>query len=408
MNFNPPPPQDVIQAGVNAVQELTGAQLAISGRVFHAPGPWGAATPAAGVAIDIIENHILPPSTDTVWNGQSGSDGRFSGTVSVETDVPTLTARVKDTNGATREVTLPFVYVPDVPSLLVVPWAPPLVGRVNGISCWSAGDFAAKALAAVQVRRPVRLEVFASAGEFEHMRRILEPFIGYCQESFARASRGSPGNVIANRMAGQKPYTLQTRVGTLKGFKEQTSQRSLQSGASMAQAQEGIPIDRVPDIILIIIYVLISMGLLTVTVTTEMALTGTVVTFAAFSLALSVLTAILTASVLAVAVVAVVTAAVTVVQSLAQLLQAVALILRTCGFLEVANEVENATAWWDSNVASQQWFLIMCLVILLICTFAVSICSFGLVAGAAWDAFLQFLRCFDERGRQGVAVLLGS
>ncbi|MBI5258806.1 MAG: hypothetical protein HY855_20035 [Burkholderiales bacterium] len=55
------------------------AQLNIRGQVLHAPGPWGRARPAAGVALAIVDEDVGNTS-DTIWTGHTNAQGQYAGT----------------------------------------------------------------------------------------------------------------------------------------------------------------------------------------------------------------------------------------------------------------------------------------------------------------------------------------
>lgn len=161
------------------------AQLRLKGIAQYAPGLWGAAVPASGVSIDIIDLDANSASNDTIWTGVTGGDGIFAGisrewqdTVTIgfganqrqvadATDMLALSARVTENfAGGRREITLPFRFIQDdfLSPPLVLPWEPPnaMKGKVNGIPCWTLNEFAEKAKAAIQSGNLASIEVFGA------------------------------------------------------------------------------------------------------------------------------------------------------------------------------------------------------------------------------------------------------
>ncbi len=136
------------------------AQLNIRGQVQYAPGPWGIARPAGGVALVIVDEDVGNAS-DTIWSGSTNAQGQYAGTtrdwrdtrsVTVSTPAGQRTTQVADATDLmllkatasqrigprTHSITVPFVPAP--PGLpqgpIVLGWGPPgqALVRVNGVA----------------------------------------------------------------------------------------------------------------------------------------------------------------------------------------------------------------------------------------------------------------------------------
>jgi hypothetical protein len=163
-------------------------QLRLKGIAQYAPGPWGAAIPASGVAVEIIDIDANPRSNDLIWTGITGSDGTFAGissewqdTVTVGfgaaqrqvadvTDVLALSARLVEMRaGQRKEVTLPFQFIRNdfLSPPLVLPWEPPnpIKGKVNGLPCWTLNEFVEKVKSSVLSRTLADVEVTTNQGK---------------------------------------------------------------------------------------------------------------------------------------------------------------------------------------------------------------------------------------------------
>jgi hypothetical protein len=128
------------------------SKIQVAGHVQYMPGPWGVAVSAAGASIEVID--VDPGgSDDVIWSGQTGADGRFSGTSSEwrdnksfnvwvvsgfppkgrwvsktepdPTDVLMLKLRVR-VHGRTHDI-FPFANTAAVP--VVLPFGPPYVAK---------------------------------------------------------------------------------------------------------------------------------------------------------------------------------------------------------------------------------------------------------------------------------------
>lgn len=240
------------------------ARLDIHGTVRYIPGPWGAARPAAGVDIKLIDVDVGNPS-DTIWTGVTDAAGAFSGTTSdwrdtrsvtvgrgpasVTTqvadpgDVLVLRVQVSQRIGARLfQVELPFITAPPgtpQPPLLL-PWGP--AGRsqilVNGTPVASLQAFATllgqvfnigTAVARTQVQREITVSgegVAMLRSEFTQLEAKLRELESFFQALRPRASgevlrggermRSDSGNFArnANRAGAQAFDAARTTVGS--------------------------------------------------------------------------------------------------------------------------------------------------------------------------------------------------
>jgi len=234
------------------------SQLQLNGTLVYPAGIWGGAGPAAGVSVEIIENHQLPSSQTTIWSGTTDNSGRFSGqssewrrTIRVAgrdeldpTDVLALTCHITDDTGPSRrEKTVPFVWLGDqLPSPpIVLTWDPPTArkGRVNGADCWSFSDLARRAR--LGARTPLTLEFYLygpDAGQSaSRLRSIVEGTAAFA-ESTLEASTTS----IAQRLSpnsGALNLTLVSLQGAQTFRKSQMQPVGMKVGNAGAATQRG-------------------------------------------------------------------------------------------------------------------------------------------------------------------------
>lgn len=144
------------------------AQFNIRGQVQYAPGPWGAARPAGGVALAIVDEDVGNAS-DTIWSGSTNAQGQYAGTtrdwrdtrsVTVSTPMGQRTTQVADAADlmllkatATQRIgprahslTVPFVPAPaGLPQPpIVLGWGPPgqTQVKVNGVAASTLSQIA--------------------------------------------------------------------------------------------------------------------------------------------------------------------------------------------------------------------------------------------------------------------------
>lgn len=138
-------------------------QVDVRGKVLYMPGLWGAAVPANGVSISMIDREA-DGSNDTIWTGRTDANGNFSGrtddwrdsrmvTVGAlqqrvydATDVMALEAQVTEQVENSRyQLTVPFVPAPlGLPQPpIVLNWGPPGRTRImiNGTRVTTLNQF---------------------------------------------------------------------------------------------------------------------------------------------------------------------------------------------------------------------------------------------------------------------------
>lgn len=139
-------------------------QVDVRGKILYMPGLWGAAVPANGVSISMIDRDA-GNSNDTIWTGRTDANGMFSGrtndwrdsrmvTVGTvqqrvydATDVMALEAQVTEQVENSRyQLTVPFVPAPlGLPQPpIVLNWGPPGRARImiNGTRVTKLHQFA--------------------------------------------------------------------------------------------------------------------------------------------------------------------------------------------------------------------------------------------------------------------------
>ena len=228
------------------------SQLQLNGTLVYPPGLWGGAGPAAGVSVEIIQNHQLPSSQTTIWSGTTDSSGNFSGqtaewrrTVSIlgrdaldPTDVLALTCHIIDDTGPRRqEKTFPFVWLGDpLPSPpIVLPWAPPTArkGRVNGADCWSFSDLARRARLGARTPLTVDLYLYGpDAGQSaSQLRSIVQDM-----SSFAEATLEASTTSIAQRLSPNNAGALGLTLRSLQSARTFRQNQLQQVGTKLGNA----------------------------------------------------------------------------------------------------------------------------------------------------------------------------
>lgn len=191
------------------------AQLNIRGQVQYAPGPWGIARPAGGVALAIVDEDVGNAS-DTIWTGTTSAQGQYAGTtrdwrdtrsVTSSTPVGQRTIEVADAadlmllkatatqrmGPRAHSLTVPFVPAPaGLPQPpIVLGWGPSgqTVVKVNGVSANTLSQVAqlvqsvfavGSAVARHGVRREIMVvgelgeEMIAVVAELESELRAIE------------------------------------------------------------------------------------------------------------------------------------------------------------------------------------------------------------------------------------------
>ena len=353
--------------------------LDLSGSFQYAPGLWGAAVPASGVNVEIVETHV-DRTQSTIWSGTTDVSGRFSGTssewrrtiqvtvgvgpVSASAgsldpgDVLALTCRVKrGENGPNaREGTFPFVWLgnqlPSPP--IVLPWGPPDArkGRVNGSDCWSLPELLRRArLAAGQ---PFTMDIYFYGPDAEAhvslLRSIVRDFQRFIADQRARAA-SSQKHAVAGIPAA--------------GAKMQQGVRDVQRRVSATLTPETVGV--IVGVAAIDTFVVIAMVFIVVAVLTP----GVATVAVAVSAALVALIVTLEVASLGGAVLA----------NLPTILRGLAVILDSMGANAGAQEIRRMATRWSQSMAWAEPALVLCMTMLcLIVSTLGAILSFGVEA----------------------------